>query len=160
MRLLILCLVLNTSLIAAQSETELTRSWSYESIKEIVFERYTQQRSAFTNLLETPDILLSSGLITQRIGSNTFVNIPLEITIRINKKLKIFAGPQANFLQDGNTGEMRLLGTSVRVGLEYQFTPNWNAAVQFTQLLYETKSLKTMNIEQVQPIQVRTGLKF
>jgi len=130
------------------------------SQEESQVEFYTPYSGVFIKRKLSPSISLLTGLNQSRIDNVDFLEFPLLFQYQFSPKLKISGGPQLEVMRDRETGVFILKGVSFSVGVDYQFTKNWDGSIQFVQPIIQKKGLEPSSPFLPNPIRLRTGIKF
>lgn len=56
--------------------------------------------------------------------------------------MKVSGGVQFEMVRDRKTGTFTVKGVSFSIGVDYQFTENWDTGIQFVLLIIQNKELR------------------
>lgn len=104
---------------------------------------------------------LQTGVSRSRAGNEEILEFPVLYRHQITESISAYGGVQGQFLRSvdasSSSGFMELAPT---IGIDVQFTPAWDAGVQFVMPVFENNAVPSLNYERSQPIRLRTGIKF
>ncbi len=124
------------------------------------FEFYEQYKGVFFKKTISPSISILAGLNYSRIGKDDFLEFPLLFQYQFSPKLKVSGGGQFEVVRDINTDIFTVKGVSFSAGVDYQFTENWDAGIQFVLPIIQREMFDRSSPLVPNPIRLRTGFKF
>lgn len=137
-----------------------TRGTSLYSEGENLLEFY-EYRGAFAKRKLDTSVSLLTGLNHIRIENRDFFEFPFLFQYQISTRIEISVGPQLELMRDRETSSFSLKGTSFSIGVDYDFTPSWDASIQFIQPIFQEEEFEQPNnLLAPKPIRLRTGFKF
>ncbi|GGG21322.1 hypothetical protein GCM10011344_22630 [Dokdonia pacifica] len=124
------------------------------------FELYEQYRGVFFKKTISPSISILTGLNYSSIENKDFLEFPLLFQYQFSPRLKASGGSQFEMVRDRETGIFTVRGVSFSTGVDYQFTENWDAGIQFVLPIIKGKAFESSSPFVPNPIRLRTGFKF
>jgi len=123
----------------------------------LVLQSHAQTKEVYTT--ETTGASIS-GQNESRIDNKDFLEFPLLFQYQFSPKLKISGGSQLELVRNRDTGTFTVKGVSFSVGIDYQFTENWDAGIRFIQPVIKREAFDRSSPFVPNPIRLRTGFKF
>lgn len=124
-------------------------------------EFYEQTRTLLLGLSLSNRTSLQMGISKSRVGNEEILEFPLLFRYQVIKGLSAYAGVQTQLIRRLDTDNAPLFnGFSPTLGVDLEFTPQWDAGVQFVLPTFSGDSAPQMNFERTQPLRLRTGVKF
>jgi len=157
---LLFLLVLQSHAQTKEVYTTETTGASISGQNEDQFEFYGQDRGVFIKRSLAPSISILTGLNQSRIDNKDFLEFPLLFQYQFSPKLKISGGSQLELVRNRDTGTFTVKGVSFSIGIDYQFTENWDAGIRFIQPVIKREAFDRSSPFVPNPIRLRTGFKF
>lgn len=124
-------------------------------------EFYEQTRTLLLGLSLSNRTSLQMGISKSRVGNEEILEFPLLFRYQVIQRLSAYAGVQTQLVRRLDTDNAPLFnGFSPILGVDIEFTPQWDAGVQFVLPTPSTNSAPQMNFERTQPLRLRTRIKY
>ncbi len=121
-------------------------------------EYFGQYRTVLVGLSIGKYSKLQTGISVARVENNEVIEIPLFYRFQVMKSLSAYAGSQIQFIRGFDSSFYR--ESSATMGVDYQFKSNWDAGIQFLVPFDKNSDAPQDNFNFLQPIRLRTGIKF
>lgn len=164
----LLLLILFASIISAQNTTTTAEPrFSLNSIGALPSnvgepnkEFYDQTRTLLVGTSLGYKSSLQGGISRSRVGNDEVLEFPLIFRYQATKGISAYLGVQGQVVRGLNTNGAMFTELSPTMGVDVQFTPEWDAGIQFVAPVYKNDAAPALNYELSHPIKLRTGIKF
>lgn len=131
------------------------RGATNELSNENLTEYYAQRRAVFRRVSLGNSTSFIFGLNQFRVESTDFLEFPALFRFQSSPNLNIELGPQIEFTHSRSKGNILWERVSISGGTNYNITKTWDASIQ-----YVAPVIEGANITPLQPIRLRTAIKF
>ncbi len=164
----LLLFILLTSVISAQSTTTSAEPrFTINSVGalpsnvgELNKEFYDQTRTLLVGTALGFKSSLQGGISRSRVGNDEVVELPIILRYQAAKGISAYLGVQGQVVRGLNGSELMFTEFAPTMGVDVQFTPEWDAGIQFVAPVYQNNAAPAVSYELSHPIRLRTGIKF
>ncbi len=103
---------------------------------------------------------LQGGISRSRVGNDEVVELPLIFRYQVTKGISAYLGIQGQVVRGLDTSELMFTEFAPTMGVDVQFTPEWDAGIQFVAPVYQNNAAPAVSYVLSHPIRLRTGIKF
>lgn len=130
------------------------------NVGELNKEFYDQTRTLFVGTSVGYKSMIQMGISRSRVGNDEVLEFPLIFRYQATKGISTYMGLQGQVVRGLNTSGAMFTELSPTMGIDVQFTPEWDAGIQFFTPVYKNDAAPALNYELSHPIKLRTGIKF
>ena len=164
----LLLLILCASIISAQNTTTTAEPrFSLNAIGALPSnvgepnkEFYDQTRTLLVGTSLGYKSSLQGGISRSRVGNDEVVEFPLIFRYQATKGISAYLGVQGQVVRGLDTSGLMFTEFAPTMGIDVQFTPEWDAGIQFMAPVYQNNAAPAVSYELSHPIRLRTGIKF
>ena len=132
----------------------------YDLSFELFKEFYDQTRTLLVGTSLGYKSSLQGGISRSRVGNDEVVEFPLIFRYQATKGISAYLGVQGQVVRGLDTSGLMFTEFAPTMGIDVQFTPEWDAGIQFMAPVYQNSAAPAVSYELSHPIRLRTGIKF